>query len=66
MVKFIFWSSVGVVSITASFLLIRWMLKKETERNEELRREADKKSESVPRREMGFHAIAKDWEAQSA
>jgi len=64
--SFVFWSGVGIVILTGSYLLIRCFIKREEEqRAEQLANEA-KKFDSAPRREAGFHSIAKDHAAAAA
>jgi len=57
---FIFWVGVGIVTLAGSYLVIRWFIKNEEKQIAEQQKKEAKKHAETPRREAGFHAIAKD------
>lgn len=58
MKQFGFWSAVGTVVVVGSYLVIEFL-----KHNQETQRAIAIKSRDDKRREIGFHAIAKDHSA---
>lgn len=57
---FLFWTSVGIVTLAGSYLVIRFFIKNEEKQFAEQQNNEAKKRAETPPREAGFHAIAKD------
>ena len=57
---FVFWVSVGIVTLAGSYVVIRWFIKNEEKQFAEQQNNEAKKRAEIPCREAGFHAIAKD------
>jgi hypothetical protein len=57
---FMFWSGVGIVTLAGSYLVIRGFIKNEEKQFAERQNHEAIKAAKIPRREAGFHAIAKD------
>jgi hypothetical protein len=63
--SFVFWSSVGIVTLSGAFLVIRWLIRCEEVQRAEQKASEAKNFVAPPRREVGFHAIAKDHTAET-
>ena len=64
--KFFFWSGIGIVVCVGSYLVIQFFKKVEENRFAEHQAREAKKLAETPRREAGFHAIAKDHATAAA